>query len=75
MILLLAFAGMVAAIEGLHTALAWWRGELAEPGVLDVLLIGALPVFLWLWWRHLSPFGRGRGQCLAASCENDAKKN
>lgn len=69
--LLLAFAGMVAGIEGIRRAVAWWHGALPAPTLLDYILIGSLPLLAWLWWRHLSPFGRGRGQCLDAACRRD----
>ncbi len=62
--LLLAFAGMVAGIEGVRRAVAWWNGVLSEPTFLDWLLITSLPLIGWLWWRHLSPFGKNRGRCL-----------
>ena len=69
--LLFAFAGMVAGIEGLRRAIDWWNGVLPTPTLLDFTLIGCLPLVGWLWWRHLSPFGKGRGQCLDASCRRD----
>jgi hypothetical protein len=71
LILLLAFAGMVLGIEGLRNAVAWWRGELAIPTLLEWGSMASLPLLGWLWWRYLSPFGRGRGQCLDASCRRD----
>jgi hypothetical protein len=33
--------------------------------------MASLPLLGWLWWRHLSPFGKGRGQCLNASRRRD----
>lgn len=71
LILALAFAGMVVGIEGLRTAVAWWRGALPTPSLLDLAAMAALPALVWLWWRHLSPFGKGRGQCLAAPRRED----
>lgn len=62
--LFLAFAAMVAGIEGLRRLVAFWQGALSEPTIADVLLLAALPLVLWLWWRFVSPFGKGRGQCL-----------
>ncbi len=55
------FAWLVAA---LLRAQAWWRGELVEPGVLDALLLGSLPLLGWVYFRYLSVFGKGKGQCL-----------
>jgi hypothetical protein len=55
------FAWLVAA---LLRAQAWWRGELSEPGLFDVLLLGSLPLLVWFYFRYLSVFGKGRGQCL-----------
>lgn len=65
-LLLLAggFAYMVALIEAIRATVAWWRGELAQPGWTDWALIAALPLLLWAWWRYLSPFGCGKGACL-----------
>jgi len=56
------FAWLVAA---LLRAQSWWRGELAEPGLFDVLLLGSLPLLVWVYFRYLSVFGKGRGQCLS----------
>ena len=64
LILLLAFAGMVAGIEGIRRAINWWQAVPPAPTFFDWLLIGSLPFLGWLWWRYLSPFGKGRGQCL-----------
>jgi hypothetical protein len=55
------FAWLVAA---LLRAQAWWRGELMEPGAVDLLLLASLPLLVWVYFRYLSVFGRGRGQCL-----------
>ena len=62
--LLLGFGYMVLAIEALRVGVAWWNGEIEHPGVEEWLALGSLPVIAWVWWRFLSPFGRGRGQCL-----------
>lgn len=62
--LVAAFLAMIAGIEGLQRAAAWWHGELPAPGGLDLALLLALPIVAALWWRHLSPFACGRGQCL-----------
>lgn len=71
LILALAFAGMVLGIEGLRNAIAWWRGELPIPTLFEWVSMASLPLLGWLWWRHLSPFGPGRGRCLDASCRRD----
>ena len=55
------FAWLVAA---LLRAQAWWRGELVDAGLLDWLLLASLPLLAWVYVRHLSVFGKGRGQCL-----------
>ncbi|GAB4179634.1 MAG: hypothetical protein OHK0026_04540 [Rhodocyclaceae bacterium] len=59
-----AFAAMVAGIEGLRTAVAWWRGELATLGWYELLLLALLPVLLIAWWRFFSIFGRKNPKCL-----------
>ena len=53
-----AFAYMVLLIEAIRAAVAWWKGELAQPGWSDIALIVLLPVLVWIWWRYISPFGR-----------------
>lgn len=69
--LILAFAGMVLGIEGIRTAVDWWRGVLTAPTFGDYALIGCLPLLVWLWWHYLSPFAKGRGQCLDNACRRD----
>ena len=58
-----AFGYMVLLIEAVRAAVAWWRDELAQPGWSDIALIASLPVLIWIWWRHLSPFGRDCEKC------------
>jgi hypothetical protein len=62
--LIFAFAAMALGIEGLRRAVDWWRGDLAAPTITDWALIMGLPLIIGLWWRYVSPFGKGRGQCL-----------
>ena len=62
--LALAFVAMVVGIEGLRRAVDWWNAVLPAPTFLDYALMACLPVIGWLWWHFLSPFARGRGQCL-----------
>lgn len=64
-LLLAAFGYMVLLIESLRTAVDWWHGELKEPGIAEYLLIAALPVLIWIWWRHFSMF---RKDCGKAAC-------
>jgi len=72
LILALVFVGMVLGIEGVRNAVAWWQGASPAPGAFEWLTISSLPLLGWLWWRYLSPFGRGRGRCLTgASCRRD----
>lgn len=53
-----AFAYMVLLIEAIRAAVAWWKGELTQPGWSDIALIALLPLLVWIWWRYISPFGR-----------------
>lgn len=71
LILALAFVAMVLGIEGIRRLNDWWNGVLPAPTFLDILLMASLPIIGWLWWRYLSPFGKGRGQCLAGACRRD----
>ena len=65
LILAFAFLAMVVGIEGIRRAVDWWNGVLPAPTYLDYAAMASLPLIGWLWWRYLSPFARGRGQCLA----------
>jgi hypothetical protein len=59
------FAYMVLLIEAIRAAVAWWQGELAQPGWSDKALIVLLPLLIWIWWRYISPFGHeGCAKCL-----------
>lgn len=62
--ILLLFGYMVLLIEAIKLAVAWWHGEVESFGLDEWLVVASLPVLAWFWWRHLSPFGQGRGQCL-----------
>jgi hypothetical protein len=61
---LLAPAFFACLVAALLRAQAWWRGELADPGALDLILLASLPVLVWVYFRYLSVFGKGKGQCL-----------
>lgn len=74
LILICAFATMVAGIEGVRRAVDWWRGVLPAPTFIDYALIACLPIVAWLWWRFASPFGKGRGQCLSADAISPAAR-
>lgn len=73
-LLLLAagFAYMVLLIEAIRAAVAWWRGDLAQPGWDDIVLLGLLPILLWVWWRHISPFGRDCPKCIQPPVDGNA---
>lgn len=64
-LLLLAagFAYMVLLIEAVRAAVAWWQGE-AVLGWADYVLLGALPLLAWVWWRYLSMFRRACGRAI-----------
>jgi hypothetical protein len=64
-LLLLAagFGYLVLLIESISAAVAWWQGEMSQPGWGDVVLLGLLPVLAWIWWRYISPFGRACPKC------------
>jgi len=64
LLLAAAFAYMVLLIESLRAAVAWWHGE-AALGLLDYLLIAALPLLAWIWLRHFSMF---RKDCAKGVC-------
>ena len=61
--LVAGFVYMVLLIEALRAAVAWWQGDLAQPGWDDIALIAMLPALVWIWWRYISPFGRDCSKC------------
>lgn len=63
LLLAAGFAYLVLLVEGIRTAVAWWHGELAQPGWIDMALLALLPLLAWVWWRFLSPFGRDCPKC------------
>jgi len=65
------FAYMVLLIEAIRAAVAWWKGELAQPGWSDIALIAALPLLVWIWWRYISPFGQPECRKCALPPETD----
>ena len=68
LLLAAAFGYMVLLIEAIRAAVAWWQGELAQPGWADIALIALLPGLAWIWWRYISPFGRADcAKCLPPS--------
>lgn len=64
-LVLISFGYAVLLFEALGTATAWWQGELAEAGWTEYLLIAALPLLAWIWWRHFSMF---RSDCAKGAC-------
>jgi hypothetical protein len=73
--LVLAFAAMIVGIEGIRRAVDWWQGVLPAPTFLDYALMVGLPLIAWLWWRYVSPFGKGRGQCLDGACQPEDRRD
>ena len=73
-LLLLGFGYMVLAIEALRIGVAWWNGEIEQPGWEEGLMLASLPLLAWIWWRYLSPFGPGRGQCLLPGDDKDRRR-
>jgi hypothetical protein len=57
------FGYLVLLIEAIRAAVAWWKGELAQPGWMDIGLLGLLPALIWIWWRYISPFGQACPKC------------
>jgi hypothetical protein len=57
------FTYMVLLIEAIRAAVDWWKGDLTQPGWIDIALIALLPLLVWIWWRYISPFGRECPKC------------
>jgi hypothetical protein len=47
----LLFAGVAKAAT---VAIAWWRGEILEPGIAELLWIVSLPVLVAIYLRYFS---------------------
>jgi len=64
--LALGVALFVACAQAGTVALAWWRGELAQPTVGEWLWIAALPVLVGAYLRFFSVLRPGCDACAAA---------
>jgi hypothetical protein len=53
--LLIVFGYAVLLFELLRVGLAWWQGEIAEPGWPEYALLAALPLSLLALWRIARP--------------------
>lgn len=62
----LGVALFVACAQAGTIALAWWRGELAQPTVGEWLWIAALPVLVGAYLRFFSVFRPGCDACAVA---------
>jgi hypothetical protein len=60
----------VALAQAGTVALAWWRGELAQPGVADALWLLSLPVLVGVYLRWFSVL---RADCTACATEDRAR--
>jgi len=60
----------VALAQAGTVALAWWRGELAQPGVADALWLLSLPVLVGVYLRWFSVL---RADCTACTADDDAR--
>ena len=54
----------VALAQAGTVALAWWRGELAQPGIADALWLLSLPVLVGVYLRWFSLL---RPECTACA--------
>lgn len=73
-LVLISFGYAVLLFEALRTATAWWQGELQEAGLTEYLLIAALPLLAWIWWRYFSMFRSGcaKGACAPPQDRGDS---
>lgn len=62
--IILWFAGGMALLQSLTTAVRWWRGEIAEMGASDWLWLSLLPPLIYVYLRHVSIFGCKQPTCL-----------
>ncbi|MCU0937152.1 MAG: hypothetical protein MUF66_14115 [Gammaproteobacteria bacterium] len=53
----------MALFQSVTVTVAWWTGELADPGAWDWLWIGALPVLVGVYLRFFSILGCREDRC------------
>jgi hypothetical protein len=58
------FAGGLVLLQSLTTTLLWWKGEITHMTALDWLWVLLLPPMLYLYFRHVSIFGKPAPPCL-----------
>lgn len=56
--------GGFAFLQSLLTVIAWWKGTLTDPTVLDIFWLAMAPVMAYVYLRHISIFGRKQPACL-----------
>lgn len=50
-------------IRALDVAAAWWKGEIAQPGMGEGFWIALVPVCVYVYFRSLSVFRPGCDAC------------
>jgi hypothetical protein len=58
--ILIAFGFSVLVYEALRVGTAWWSGEIETLGIEELMVLAALPVIVFVAWRHLRPRRRNR---------------
>lgn len=69
--IILWFAGGMALLQGLVTAVRWWRGEIEVMTAADWLWLSLLPPLLYVYLRHVSIFGCKQPACLLPDERHD----
>lgn len=62
--IILWFAGGMALLQGLVTAVRWWQGEIEAMTALDWLWLALLVPLLYVYLRYVSIFGCKQPTCL-----------
>ena len=69
--IILWFAGGMALLQSLVTAVRWWQGEIAVMEASDWLWLSLLPPMLYVYLRYVSIFGCKQPTCLTPEERSD----
>ncbi len=73
--IILWFAGGMVLLQGLVTAVRWWRGEIEVMTASDWLWLCLLPPMLYVYVRYVSIFGCKQPTCLTPDDQQKQKNH
>jgi hypothetical protein len=74
-VIVLWFAGGMALLQGLVTAVRWWHGEIGAMTAIDWLWLALLPPLLYAYLRHVSILGCKQPTCLLPDERQDQESD